>query len=619
MAYNAIASGSAILTTNADGLTAGLAKASKDMDKWSRDANGRMRDASGKFVSTGAKGLTGQIAGLNGASNGALAGMGATLGTAIGGPIGAAIGGAIGSALGTAAGKAKELLGSIVDTLSDTSKQGAMAKALGLTSEQFTGMAGVAKSVGEDTREFLESLVTMGKLGTDAARGTEQASLAFQGLGLNAEEFIKLRADEQFFQIFDALGKVQDPLQRTRLLMQAFGEDGGKYLLPLLGKAPSELRQMADSLAVTTAEMEKATAASGAFKRLETLGNKLWRGLAVAAAPGLEMLADFGTSALRAVQPVLDLISAGADRVWRGMRTTLEGITAFSSRLWERIQPRVRPIFDWLDRAWETTKWLAGAAWDGIVSLVVPAVEKIVDWIADAVTAVSDWGKGVVGLTGDWAKAETFIVKAFRTIGTAGAAAWDTLRVGAGFLAIGIGKVIEYLGKLGSQYLFVVKGMVGVAAKFGIMNESLKGLEKFAEQWDKMAKDVGKDIGAWGKQMVKTGDATVKQFNRWVNALQMPWGRGRQGRLGGDFGGPEGGALGGEDETPSSWKLSEALEKGTKEAYSLVLKNQMRALYGPEDTAKKHLDVAKETKKVAEKSLDQQKRMADRLSKIGRT
>ncbi len=218
MAYNAIASGSAILTTNADGLTSGLAKAGKDIDKWSRDANGRMRDASGKFVSTGAKGLTGQIAGLNGASNGALAGLGATLGTAIGGPVGAAIGGAIGSALSAAAGKAKELLGSIVDTLADTSKQGAMAKALGLTSEQFTGMAGVAKSVGEDTREFLESLVTMGKLGTDAARGTEQAALAFKGLGLNANEFIKLRADEQFFQIFDALGKVQDPLQRTRLI-----------------------------------------------------------------------------------------------------------------------------------------------------------------------------------------------------------------------------------------------------------------------------------------------------------------------------------------------------------------------------------------------------------------
>ena len=97
-----------------------------------------------------------------------------------------------------------------------------MAKALGLTSEQFTGVAGVAKSVGEETREFLESLVTMGKLATDAAAGVgEVAGPAFEKMGLNAKDFV-------------ALSKVQDPLTKTRLLMNAFGEDGGKYLLPLL-------------------------------------------------------------------------------------------------------------------------------------------------------------------------------------------------------------------------------------------------------------------------------------------------------------------------------------------------------------------------------------------------
>ena len=613
MAYNAIASGSAILTTNADGLTAGLAKSAKDMDKWSRDVNGRMRDATGKFVGTGAKGITGQIAGLNGASNGALAGIGATLGTAVGGPIGAAIGGAIGSAVSKALGAAKGLVEGFVDTLSDVSKQGAMAKALGLTAEQFTGIAGVAKSVGEDTREFLESLVTMGKLGTDAAKGTEQASAAFKTLGLNANDFIKLRADEQFFQIFDALGKVQDPLQRTRALMQAFGEDGGKYLLPLLGKAPSELRDMAAGLAVTSAEMEKAAAASGAFKRLETIGNKLWRGLAVAAAPALEMVADFASKALQAAQPVLDLVSAGLDRVWRGMRSFFEGASALASRLWARIQPRVQPLFDWLERAWETTKWLAGVAWDGIVSLVVPAIESIVGWVEAGIDAVSEWATEVFGFAKEWPKAEDVVVRVFRAIGTAGANAWDVIRAGTGFVAIGIGKIIEFLAVLGDQFAQITEGIVQFAERNGIMGESLRGLKEFSDKFRGMTKTAGQEMQKWGEEQFKTFGRTAEQFNKWLDTQIYARNRdNRRARIEGEFGDKG-------TETPSSWKLSEALEKGTKEAYSLVLKNQMRGLYGPEDTAKKHLDVAKETKKVAEKSLDQQKRMADRLSKIGRT
>ncbi|AMV30053.1 hypothetical protein VT84_37010 [Gemmata sp. SH-PL17] len=613
MAYNAIASGSAILTTNADGLTAGLAKSAKDMDKWSRDVNGRMRDASGKFVSTGTKGLTGQIAGLNGASNGALAGLGATLGTAIGGPVGAAIGGAIGSAVTSAVSKAKDLVSGMLSTLSDTSKQGDIAEALGLTAEQFTGMAGVAKSVGEDTREFLESLVTMGKLASDAARGTTVASEAFKGLGLNANEFMKLRTDQQFMQIFDALSKLAPSVDKQRYLMNAFGDDGGKYLVPLLKKTPEQLQAMAASFAVSTEEMKKAQATTAAWGKLQTLGDKLWRSLSVAFAPGLEMLADFGTSALKAMQPVFDLISAGFDRVWRGMRSFFDGASALAARLWARIQPRVQPVFDWLERAWETVKWVAGIAWDGIVSLVVPAIEEIVTWIEAAIDVLADWATELFGFTKEWPKAEQVIVNVFRAIGVAGANAWDVIRAGAGSVAIGIAKVMEALVALGDQFNGITEGLVQFAERNGIMNESLRGLKTFGDKWKEMGRTASQRMQAWGEEQFRTFGRTAEQFNKWLDDKIISARRdNRKARIEGEFGEKK-------DETPSSWKLSEALEKGSKEAYSLVLKNQMRALYGPEDTAKKHLDVAKETKKVAEKSLDQQKRMADRLGKIGRT
>jgi hypothetical protein len=200
----------------------------------------------------------------------------------------------------------------ILGSLEGTAKQGQIAKALGLTSEQFTGIAGVARSVGEDTREFLESLVTMGKLGTDAAAGIGVAAQAFTALGLDAEAFVKLRADEQFFLIFEALSKVQDPLQKTRLLMNAFGEDGGKYLLPLLGKTPAELRNMARGFEVSGDAVEAATKANLAWQATQQQLTKVIGEMATEAAPTVERVANAVSQGFKDAKPAIEeLTKAG--------------------------------------------------------------------------------------------------------------------------------------------------------------------------------------------------------------------------------------------------------------------------------------------------------------------
>ena len=212
----------------------------------------------------------------------------------------------------------------VSSTLNDIAKQGDIANALGLTAEQFTGIAGVAKSVGNDTKEFIESLVTMGKLGMDAAAGTEQASQAFASMGLNANEFIKLKSDEQFYAIFDALNKMQDPLARTRALMLAFGEDGGKILLPLLGKSGDELRRMAAGFAISSDDMREATKASTAYATATQTLSKAWQAVSIAAAPIVKILAD-GLSA--AVAPVTEFVRQNREMVV-GLGLAVGGVAA---------------------------------------------------------------------------------------------------------------------------------------------------------------------------------------------------------------------------------------------------------------------------------------------------
>ncbi|MFO0806238.1 MAG: hypothetical protein U0791_24305 [Gemmataceae bacterium] len=201
-------------------------------------------------------------------------------------------------------------LAAAVGTLQDLAKQGSIAKAFGLTTEAFTGIAGVAKSAGEDTREFIESLVTLGKVASEGAAGKgEVAAEFFKELNLDAAEFAALKPDEMFFKFFEAVKKVEDPLRRVRLLMVAFGEDGGKYLLPLLDKSDSQLRDMAASFAISSRDVEAATKANASYNDMLAVMGRTWQAFAAAVAPAL---GEVFSQATRILAPVAGLIAQNA-------------------------------------------------------------------------------------------------------------------------------------------------------------------------------------------------------------------------------------------------------------------------------------------------------------------
>jgi hypothetical protein len=236
----AIGRAALVLTTNSAGLKSGLAGAGADVKRWGDSVGSLLKGA-------------GVAAGL--ATAGAVAGF-------------------------------KE----VNDTLAEMARGGAAAKAFGLTAEQFTGMAGIAESVGGSQREFVESLVTLGKLAAEGAAGKGEVAVAwFEQLNLNAQEFKQLRLDEQFFKVWEAISKLPAD-QRVRPLMVAFGEDGGKQLLSLLAKTPAELRRMAAGFEISTSAVERATAANESWKQAQQGLTVAWREFAVEAAPAVEGL-----------------------------------------------------------------------------------------------------------------------------------------------------------------------------------------------------------------------------------------------------------------------------------------------------------------------------------------
>lgn len=231
------------------------------------------------------------------------------------------------------------VVGSAIQTIHDTARQGDIAAAMGLTSEQFTGMAAVAKSVGEDTREFTESIVTMGKMISEADKGIgTQGQALFTALNRNVKEFVGLRADQQFYKMMAAIRAVQDPLARTRAIMLAFGEDGGKWLLPLLSKTPEELKRMNDAWQVSTEKMERAKLASITLRQAMMSFKMMWRDILIAAAPVFEFMGEeidklgrsFSDLELKAGEPLKNMIRlvaqlADAMRGLSGAMLQIEG------------------------------------------------------------------------------------------------------------------------------------------------------------------------------------------------------------------------------------------------------------------------------------------------------
>jgi hypothetical protein len=429
----AIGRAALILTTNAAGLRSGLDGAGRDAMRWADNTksqiNSKLKDA-GKDVGKG--GLLAAAAGR------------------VGGATAAAIAGVVG-------------VTEAVRTLGDVARSGDIAGGFGLTAEQFTGMAGVAETVGEGTREFMESLVTLGKVSKEGAEGKgEVAAGWFKTLNLDAKQFNALPLEEKFFGVFEAIKKVQDPAERVRALMVAFGEDGGKYLLPLLAKAPEELRSMAKGFAISTEEVEKAKAAQ---LQLNAAGNTLktgWRTIVIALAP--------------AIGTVGKIISG------------------------------LRPAFEWMGRAIEAVSDIAG-----------PVFEEIAAWIKGMANEVGAWATAFFGLGEQTWTVKDVLLAVFRAVGTAGALAWDTIKAGVGAVLIGLGMFVSgvsYVTDAFSALVDLAKELPD-AIKPSWVDEFADGVSRTS----KLVGDTGKVLRNWGNEAVSGWGQSADKFNAFVDRI----------------------------------------------------------------------------------------------------
>lgn len=129
-----------------------------------------------------------------------------------------------------------------------------------------------------------------------AAQGTGTAKAALDALGLSATALKKLKPEDQFAVLADAMATVQNPADKVRMAMQILGRAGAD-LIPLMeggAKAMAAAREEADHLGLTLNETSthQFAQAHEAIVRLDSAWAGAKNTLAMAFAPVLAKVAD---------------------------------------------------------------------------------------------------------------------------------------------------------------------------------------------------------------------------------------------------------------------------------------------------------------------------------------
>lgn len=363
--------------------------------------------------------------------------------------------------------------------------------------------------------------------------------------------------DQALAGLTSKLDATKDAGTRAKILVDAFGKSGAR-LAPMFADGAKGIEAMKEEAARLGITFDAATgkqveAANDAITRTKAAVKGMFQSTLTSFAPAIEKVAGFAT----------------------------------------KVIMHTKPIFDWIGRALNTyyTLWTS-------------TLEAVGDFVSSVFSEISSMGSDIFGWTGELPTIQDVIVGVFRAIGVSAAYAWDTIKFGAGVVSLVAGTIIEEFG-------LVVNVFSKMISMLKDLPDELRpaGLDKFIEGIDKFDKDVvstGRGLKDWGKGAMGGFGKSAEQFNTWLDkALE------KKDKLS-DPAKP----LTVEDDFKSdTMKLTGALEKSSKEAFSLVVKNQFAEFMG-DDTKKKHLKAAEKGNKLQEKGNKKLDEIAEALEDL---
>jgi len=205
---------------------------------------------------------------------------------------------------------------------------------LGVSVEGLSRLEYAAKLSGVGAKTLETGLQRMTRRISEAASGSGEAVNALDELGLSAEKLSKVRPDEQFEVLADALEKVPAQGDKVRLAMKLLDSEGVSLLQTMKGGSAAirEMGKESDRTGNTISSefAASATQANAAMVKLQASGVGLTNSLTVALGPTIaevaEWLAVTTPAAANAARDSFKLLSAGVLESVNLMLAPLEGL-----------------------------------------------------------------------------------------------------------------------------------------------------------------------------------------------------------------------------------------------------------------------------------------------------
>lgn len=166
----------------------------------------------------------------------------------------------------------------------------------------------------------------------------------------------------------------------------------------------------------------------------------------------------------------------------------------------ERYLVNAEPLIDWVTR---------------FVGTLVEVGGPMVSGAFDALMGFGDEVRGLVGdlfgpLTDQMPTVEDVVVGALHGIGIAGAWVWDTFKAGYGAVAIGVGVVVEAMGKMAAKL-----GELADKSRWLIGDELANNLKVFGEASAVGADQIGNKLKSWGEKQLSGFGQSALKVDKW--------------------------------------------------------------------------------------------------------
>jgi rRNA maturation endonuclease Nob1 len=217
---------------------------------------------------------------------------------------------------------------------------------VGASTEFLSRMGHAANLSGTDMESVAKATQKMQKAVSEASEGVATYSDAFDALGINIEEFKGATAEEQFLIMTEALGKVENQSDKTKLAMDIMGKAGGDMLQIMEGgtEGIKAMWEEADKLGrtLTKLEAEEMAAANDAIERLTGSVQGVANTLAVKLVPAIELVAVW-------LQDAINWTVRFAETLGESVAMLVIGITDLARSIEGTLGPPIRNMMAWFE------------------------------------------------------------------------------------------------------------------------------------------------------------------------------------------------------------------------------------------------------------------------------